>query len=306
MLLKEDDSEDEDNMRALSERWQFQKKEKRWSRRPVKQYSSLQNVFTNHQEPAPLLVSELSSSPTQSDNGLVKTYTFCPAKRDSLPLSPPPVININGKQASPGASKSEISNHSSEKVTSDEGDLECLSSFASGILDAFDQTMINMNKTETLSRSLPNVFTTSSLIGMSASQLSSQTTSSSSVMDDFSKEAGTAEMNFMMDEEIGVCSPLHSTRSSKEGTLEFMRIESNGSSNNWGPSPDSVLTYEEVESPGHQHWRMERRSTLGSTDSGSYLEQVEVVPEKQRSKSMYVRGSMLMLLEPTSWLTRHV
>lgn len=298
MLLKEDDSEDEDNMRALSERWQFQKKEKRWSRRPVKQYSSLQNVFTNHLEPTPLLVSELSSSPTQSDNSLVKTYTFCSAKRDSLPLSPPPVISINGKEASPEASKSEISGHSSDKVTSDEGELECLSSFASGILDTYDQTMINMNKSETLSRSLPNVFTTSSLIGMSTSQLSSQTTSSSSVMDDFSKEAtAAAEMNFMMDEDIGVCSPLHSTRSSKEGgTLEFMRIESNGSSSNWGPSPDSVLTYEEVESPGHQHWRMERRSTLGSTDSGSYLEQVEVVPERQRSKSMYVGGNMLNVL----------
>ena len=273
-------------MRALSERWQFQKKEKRWSRRPVKQYSSLQNVFTNYQEPTPLLVSELSSSPTQSDSGLVKTYTFCPASQDSLPLSPPPVISINGKEASPEASKSEISTHSSDKVTSDEGELECLSSFASGILDKFDQTMISMNKTETLSRSLPNVFTTSSLIAISTSQLSSQTTtSSSSVMDDFNKEAA-AEMNFMMDEDIGVCSPLHSTRSSKEGTLEFMRIESNGSSSNWGPSPDSVLTYEEVESPGHQHWRMERRSTLGSTDSGSYLEQVEVVPERRRSKSM--------------------
>lgn len=277
-------------MRALSERWQFQKKEKKWWRKPVKQHSSLQNLNCSMNSQDPLLVSELSSSPTRSSSALVKTYTFCPSNQDSLPLSPPPVISINGTEAnSETASKSEVSVQSSEKVTSDEGELECLSSFASGMLDTFDQTLINMSNTETLSRSLPNVFTTSSLTAISASQLSCDTSSSGSVIDDFGKEGMVGEMSFMMDEDLGVCSPLHrmsGTPVSKEGAMGIMRIESNGSSSNWGPSPDSVLTYEERESPNHQHWRMERRSTMGSTDSGSFLEQVEVVPERHRSKTM--------------------
>ena len=274
-------------MRALSEQWQFQKRERRWSRRPLRQHSSVQNLFAVRHDPAPLLVSELSSSPTRSSGGLVKTYTFCVPKRDMPSLSPPPAMgNHDGIAASEvTASKSQVSMHNSDKVMSDEGDLDCLSSFASGIMDAFDQTMSSMGKSEAqnISRSLPNVFSSSLATAISASQLSSQTTSSNSDMEELSKEE-TGEMRFMMDEEIGMSSPVHASETTvKEERGGIVRIES-GSSSNWGPSPDSV--YDDVESPGHLHWRMERRSTLGSTDSGSYLEQVEVLPERQRSVSM--------------------
>lgn len=271
-------------MRALSEQWQFQKKEKKWSRKPLKQHSSVQNLFAVRHEPTPLLVSELSSSPTRSGSSLIKTYTFCIPKGDKASLSPPPADSHNGAESLVEASKSQVSMHSSSfgKEMSEERDLDCLSSFASGMLDAFDQTMSSVGKTESpcISRSLPNVFSSSLATAISPSQLSSQSISSNSEIEDLSKEE-PGEMRFVIDEEIGLTSPVHTN--GKAGGGGIVRIES-GSSSNWGPSPDSV--YDDTESPGHLHWRMERRSTLGSTDSGSYLEQVEVVPERHRSKTV--------------------
>lgn len=211
------------------------------------------------------MVSELSSSPTQSSSSFIKTYAFSFGDGDS-PLQSPPMAAPHIRMDEP--------RNSDVSISAEERDL--LSSFASGMLAKFDQTMHTMKKTDTLSRSLPNVFV-STLVRTNSS--SSHTSTSNS---DISKDEldDTEEVRFYMDEDI--TSPLHLTTTTN-GKEEQRGTDCIDGCSNWGNSPDSVLSFDDL---NHSHWRMEPRSTLGSTDSGSYVEQVDVVPSRNRTRSV--------------------
>ena len=260
-------------MRALSEQWQFQKKEKRWSRKPIKHHASanvLPSIIATDPDNGPILVSELSSSPTR---GHVKTYSFCIGNQSPPTCSSP--ILVNGMEERLGSLDSLMLKN---LAVSEEQGLDRLGSFASGMIDQLDNNLMTLRRIEGISLSLPNVCSDSlACVRMSPSN-SSRATSVSSVIGD------EAEMNFFTSE---MCqSPsIHSRGASASGPEgdSLLRVDSVCSSTTWGPSPDSCVWETETESPTllRPHRRMERHSTMGSTDSGSFLEQVEVLSDGQ-------------------------
>lgn len=270
---KDDDSEDEEAMRALSEQWQFQKNEKRWSRKPVKHHAStnvLPSIITTDPDNGPILVSELRSSPTR---GRVKTYSFCFANQTPPTCSSP--ILVNGVEEEVG-SMDDITSKS--LIVSREEGLDRLGSFASGMIDQLDSNLLKLRRIEGLSHSLPNVCSDSLACNrLSSPPNSSRATSIGSVIED------EGEMNFFVAEEISQSPSVHSRGASASGPEGdgLLRVDSVCSSTTWGPSPDSCVWETETESPTLllPHRRMERRGTMGSTDSGSFLEQVEVLSD---------------------------
>ena len=94
------------------------------------------------------MVSELSTSPTQHQGHLIKTFTFNNSPNDGKGSGS---IHKLGSGIKPRVIV--------EKSDLEEDNLECLGSFATGMLCAFDNKLKTL---ENMSRSLPNVFTASS------------------------------------------------------------------------------------------------------------------------------------------------
>jgi hypothetical protein len=175
-VLNKNDDSDEEDMRALSEQWQFQKKIKRWSRKTINKSEfspdSSQSTSDSSTVTLPVMVNELSTSPTL--RGQVKTYTFCGDKDNSCELT----VNVTsdgtdqsdvmtGADLSPQSCSTPV-NISTARDTivitpdEDEDQLECIGSFASGFLNEFDSNLLKLRRHNTLSRSLPNVLSISS------------------------------------------------------------------------------------------------------------------------------------------------
>lgn len=275
--LQDDESDDEEAMRALSEQWQFQKKEKRWSRKPIKHHASanvLPSIIATDADNGPILVSELSSSPTQ---GHVKTYSFC-IGHESPPTCSSPIL-VNGMEERLGSFDSLMSK--STAMSQEEG-LDRLGSFASGMIDQLDNNLMKLRRVEGLSLSLPNVCSDSLACTRMSPSNSSRATSVSSAIGNGEDEG---EIRFFTSEEMCQSPSIHSRGASASGPEgdSLLRVDSVCSSTTWGPSPDSCVWETETESPTmlRPHRRMERHSTLGSTDSGSFLEQVEVLSDGQ-------------------------
>lgn len=165
-----DDSDDETNFRALSDKWQFRRKQKRWLRRKESTmatpqdalFSSNEDLLDDHtpENATPtdhplMLVSELRKSPTGLDCA-VKTYSFM-VTEDQLP-------SIQVEDHSPGNQKRSTLQKSSDYFSSfdSEDDYAAwdtnpypsggMENFASGMMNTFESNLLK------LTQSLPDIF----------------------------------------------------------------------------------------------------------------------------------------------------
>lgn len=148
-------------MRALSDHW-HKLVGGRWSRRSaLEDGEAAYNDTESESSHSPsLLVTDLSISPTENALGTVKTYTFTDDSGDKHEDSGGGVTApINGVQLSRPLVTIQQSSIDKETPPMGDGDnCDLLGSFASGILDTFEASLALLQKGNSLSRSLPNVF----------------------------------------------------------------------------------------------------------------------------------------------------
>lgn len=271
-------------MRALSEQWQFQKSEQRWSRRNKKKIS-LSSISSPARDTSlfeegaseTLMVSELSSSPTHFGGSLVKTYSFCADKNCSVSSLPSPSVIINH---SGNEHDEKHGRKCSEQVTYEDDEiheLERMGSFAAGVLSEFDANLLQLRRgSEYISRSLPNVYTSSvsptelqtNGLDPSHTGLSSLTGSTSSIGDLDKEEL------IMDNDSMSQSPPIHSRGASGGETCPV--------DNTWEASPGNS-PFGDISSPAcGYHQRLIRRNTMESNDSNFFLEQMEVLSDSQR------------------------
>ena len=271
-------------MRALSEQWQFQKSEQRWSRRNKKKMS-LSSISSPARDTSlfeegaleTLMVSELSTSPTHFGGSLVKTYTFCADKNSSVTSLPSPSVIINHSTNE----HDEKHGHKCSDLlpVEDEGvcELERMGSFAAGMLSEFDANLLQLRRgSEYISRSLPNVYTSSvsptelqtNGLDPSHTGLSSLTGSTSSIGDLDKDEL------IMDNDSMSESPPIHSRGASGGDTCPV--------DSTWEASPGSS-PFGDMDSPAcGYHQRIVRRNTMESNDSNFFLEQMDILSESQR------------------------
>ncbi|XP_019850855.1 PREDICTED: rho GTPase-activating protein 7-like isoform X2 [Amphimedon queenslandica] len=303
VLSKDDDSDDDDTMRALSEQWQFERTDKRWSRKGKhpKRTSPLTINNTHYPSPAasvdiiepPLMVSELSTSPTRTTNRSIKTYSFCGDKEGvSIQIVPLPSVSDEDetKQSDAGSEKLDLLSPMKERVRDKDedddegkiGELGRLGSFASGMLSMFDDSMSKLRRptlNSDLSRSLPDVFSCSTLP-------SSNNETTQTCLSDLTGSVDSI-LNLEKGEEEEFEDLLESPAVHSRGPSETLMCNSSGT---WGgPSPEASYTEEEenvcVEG---SHKRIGRQSTFDSNDSSSYMEHVEVTTTGTLTRSSIV------------------
>ena len=195
LLQRFDESDDESHSRALSDKWRFRRRQKKWSRRSESRstssnygtpqhdtlFSSCEDLLQDNgptwdtaQSPL-MLVSELRGSLTGLDRA-VKTYSFM-LNEDQVPS-----IQVQGPSSSAAAAAGTLSGESSSaaevessgtlrKMSSAFSSLESeeeneeedddypssnMENFATGILDTFESNLLKLKDYTT--RSLPNVF----------------------------------------------------------------------------------------------------------------------------------------------------
>ena len=277
-----EESDDEDSMRALSEQWQFQKSEQRWSRRNKKKIS-LSSISSPARDTTlfedgaseTLMVSELSSSPTHFEGSLVKTYTFCADKNCSVSSLTSPSVNhtTNEHDEKHGRKCSDVLAVEDEEVR----ELERMGSFAAGMLSEFDANLLQLRRgTEYISRSLPNVYTSSvsptelqtNGLDPSHTGLSSLTGSTSSIGDLDKDEL------IMDNDSMSESPPIHSRGASGGDTCPV--------DSTWEASPGSS-PFGDMSSPAcGYHQQICRRNTMESNDSNFFLEPMEILSDSQR------------------------
>lgn len=288
VLTKDDESEDEDDLRALSDQWQFQKTERRWSRTMINRTNSKISCnipispLDGNQS---LLVSELSTSPSKLGGGLVKTYTFClNNERDESPVSPiKDIVSVSSSNAKvkPRFSMGSFSGGEGDLHSSQDG-LECLGSFASGMLDEFETTLSHLRNDAVISRSLPNIFASCLVPDDKVFDNRLSTNSDNSLL---------AKDDFLTEDDMSESPPVHSRGGSGEGDSGACCRSSTYSEATWGPSPNESLIEETGSTPEDKpHFHLIRRNTMGSTDTGSFLEQVELMEGHNSSLSQPIRA----------------
>ncbi len=247
--MDSDDDDDDYCLRALSDQW-YQSVEGRWSR------SSILDNIENETDIPSLLITELNASPTKKTSATVKPHMFFPDnKTNDEPL---PLVTVNGIENGSPQVESELSGDERDE----EGTLELLGSFASGILDKFETTLAKLGKTDSLSRSLPNVFSASTGLDVDSVVIDNRF----SVASDTSIISSNNE--FLSDDEC--ISPIHSRDVNKNGKML----------SNWEHCDkhefrhNSITTEDTISSNS-----MSRRNTLDSIETGSFQE----VFEKQTS-----------------------
>ena len=292
-------------MRALSEQWQFERTDKRWSRKGKhpKRASPLAINHTRYTSPAasvdiiepPLMVSELSTSPTRNTNRSIKTYSFCGDKEDvSIQIVPLPSVSDEDetKQSNVESEKLDLLSPMKERVRDNEevcgdegkvGELGRLGSFASGMLTMFDDSMSKLRRptlNSDLSRSLPDVFSCNTLPSSTNETtqtcLSDLTGSVNSILNLEKEEEEEEEFEDLLE------SPAVHSRGPSESLM------CNGSGTWGGPSPETSYTEEEENACESSHKRIGRQSTFDSNDSSSFMEHVEVTAAGTLTRSSII------------------
>lgn len=191
------------NVRALSDKWQFRRKQRKWLRRKERKisapqedtlFSSTEDLLDDHTPdegtpPTPqsslMMVSELRKSLTGLDRA-VKTYSFM-VNEEEMPLIQvePPASSNRGNFL---LMSSACSSFESEE---EEENWECnpyphggMDNFATGIMDTFESNLLKLKDFQT--QSLPDVFAATERFADNVSDvsaLSSASTSTVSILD---------------------------------------------------------------------------------------------------------------------------
>ena len=186
--------------RALSDKWQFRRKQKKWSRRRDSKVSSPKEaVFSSTEDlldddipkdhtptnqSSLMMVSELRKSLTGLDRA-VKTYSFMMTD-DHVPVIQVERASIDTTQRSLLQMSSACSSFESDE---DFDDIPCpnggMDNFATGIMDTFESNLLKLKGFQT--QSLPDVFEATKHFAddasSDASALSSTNTSVASILD---------------------------------------------------------------------------------------------------------------------------
>ena len=258
-------------MRALSEKWQFQRGEGRWSRMSAFGIDTDTTTASNSESEShrreggnpSLFVTELTTSPTRK--GTVKSYRFSLTSNggDSPVVPSASGLPENDKIESP---RLKITSENNESIIEEELDL--LGSFASGMLDKFEVTLARLRKGDSLSRSMPNVYTMAN--GLEVDSLSVENNRLSMTSDTSDKE------EFLIDDDYP-SPPVHFRQESPE--------DKEGGVATWGPSPDTT-SYDDLtpeDTPSHP--TASRRNTMESLESESFHEVFEHQTTQQTTPS---------------------
>ncbi len=281
-----DSDEEEDDMRAISDHW-HKSHEGQWARRSTTNGDvgdTGNDVETTEERfnPSVMFVTELSSSPTRRvQGGTVKTYAFSPTHAPDDPLA-----DGRGPEVSMATRRPLLKVFAPSEDRGDEPrggggeedgeQLDLLGSFASGILDKFETTLAKLHKGNNLSRSLPNVYSTSTGLEV----MDSSITSRFSVVSEASSMESSKE-DFLSDEDYPT-TPVRSSRIDGKGGAML---------SNWaGPDRQTSLQDQFDRFPGSPNGeytpsnysnegtptRMSRRTTLESIETNSLHEVFEL------------------------------
>lgn len=171
--LQGEDSDDETNFRALSDKWQFRRKQKRWLRRRESKMASPQDALfsssedlldghtpedsttpTDHTHSPLMLVSELRKSLTGLDRA-VKTYSFM-VTDEQLPSIQVEDHSTTKTERSTLQKSSDFSSFDSEDDYTWEVPSGGMDNFATGMMDTFESNLLKLKDFQT--QSLPDVF----------------------------------------------------------------------------------------------------------------------------------------------------
>ena len=216
-----------------------------------------------------IMATELTASPTSKTSGAVKTFAFFPEgdKEDERLL---PSVTVNGDESGRPQVRLE---RSSEERDEGNGNFDLLGSFASGMLDKFETTLAKLGKSDSLSRSLPNVFSASIALDVDSLVADNRF----SVASDTSIVSSKDE--FLTDDEC-TSPPIHSRGIEKNDDIPVL--------SNWelrdGKTYDSLRSSVTTDDTPSNNYSASRRNTLDSIETESFHEIFEqhISPSAQR------------------------